>query len=148
MNDFSLQTIFEGSEIPVYIYKMFPEGPITMKLIREMRMMWQEMMSLLQQLKVPSVNLLKFMVKENYPVRLETISEMDIENFEILSSIQEYLLYVRYTAILIDPFSKPNEEGTYFDFSVVPYKCIDADEQGVIHIPRMPSEDYYRTLMI
>ena len=50
MNDFSLQTIFEGSEIPVYIYKMFPEGPITMKLIREMRMMWQEMMSLLQQL--------------------------------------------------------------------------------------------------
>jgi len=55
---------------------------------------------------------------------------------------------VRYNAILIDPFSKPNEEGAYFDFFAVPYKCINADEQGVIHVPHMPSEDYYRTLMI
>lgn len=94
MNDFSLQTIFEGSEVPVYIYKMFPEDPITMKLIREMRTMWQEMMSLLQQLKVLSVNLLKFMVKENYPVRLETISEMDIENFETLSLYIKNIYYM------------------------------------------------------
>ncbi|EID36033.1 PF10100 domain protein [Staphylococcus epidermidis IS-250] len=103
----------------------------------------------IKKLKVPSVNLLKFMVKENYPIRDETMREVDIESFENLSAIhQEYLLYVRYTAILIDPFSNPDDQGAYFDFSAVPYKHVDTDEQGVIHIPRMPSEDYYRTLMI
>ena len=149
MNQFSLKAVFEGTKVPVYVYKLFPEGPITMTLIHEMRLMWQEMMMILKKLKVPSVNLLKFMVKENYPIRDETMREVDIESFENLSAIhQEYLLYVRYTAILIDPFSNPDDQGAYFDFSAVPYKHVDTDEQGVIHIPRMPSEDYYRTLII
>ncbi|MEZ2005100.1 opine metallophore biosynthesis dehydrogenase, partial [Staphylococcus aureus] len=69
MNDFSLKAIFEGTDVPVYVYKLFPEGPITMTLIREMRLMWKEMMVILQAFRVPSVNLLQFMVKENYPVR-------------------------------------------------------------------------------
>ncbi len=74
----------------------------------------------IKKLKVPSVNLLKFMVKENYPIRYETMREVDIENFENLPAIhQEYLLYVRYTAILIDPFSNPDDRGAYFDF--LPY---------------------------
>ena len=120
-----------------------------MTLIREMRQMWQEMMTILQKLSVPSVNLLKFMVKENYPVRSETLSESDIHQFEELPAIhQEYLLYVRYTAILIDPFSKPDKDGRYFDFSAVPFKPLYQNEQGVVHIPRMPSEDYYRTTVI
>ncbi|MGU3218626.1 opine metallophore biosynthesis dehydrogenase [Staphylococcus aureus] len=72
MNDFSLKAIFEGTDVPVYVYKLFPEGPITMTLIREMRLMWKEMMAILQAFRVPSVNLLQFMVKENYPVRPET----------------------------------------------------------------------------
>lgn len=149
MNDFALKTIFEGTDVPVYVYKLFPEGPITMALIREMRQMWQEMMMILQKLSAPSVNLLKFMVKENYPVRPETLSESDINQFEDLPSIhQEYLLYVRYTAILIDPFSKPDQDGRYFDFSAVPFKQLYQNEQGVVHIPRMPSEDYYRTTVI
>lgn len=149
MNDFSLQAIFKGTAVPVYVYKLFPEGPITMKLIREMRQMWVEMMKILKELSVPSVNLLKFMVKENYPVRLETLSEREINQFEDLPAIhQEYLLYVRYTAILIDPFSKPDSNGHYFDFSAVPYKRLYIDEEGVTHIPRMPSEDSYRTAMI
>ncbi|RAC88496.1 DUF2338 domain-containing protein, partial [Burkholderia multivorans] len=149
MNDFALKAIFEGIDVPVYVYKLFPEGPITMILIREMRQMWQEMMTILQKLSVPSVNLLKFMVKENYPVRSETISESDIHQFEELPAIhQEYLLYVRYTAILIDPFSKPDKDGRYFDFSAVPFKSLYQNEQGVVHIPRMPSEDYYRTTVI
>ncbi|MDU6096110.1 MAG: opine metallophore biosynthesis dehydrogenase [Staphylococcus epidermidis] len=115
MNQFSLKAVFEGTKVPVYVYKLFPEGPITMTLIHEIRLMWQEMMMILKKLKVPSVNLLKFMVKENYPIR---------------------------------DFSNPDDQGAYFDFSAVPYKHVDTDEQGVIHIPRMPSEDYYRTLMI
>ncbi len=149
MNDFSLQAVFKGTTVPVYVYKLFPEGPITMKLIREMRQMWVEMMKILNELRVPSVNLLKFMVKENYPVRPETLSEREINQFEDLPAIhQEYLLYVRYTAILIDPFSEPDSNGHYFDFSAVPYKRLYIDEEGVTHIPRMPSEDSYRTAMI
>ena len=117
MNDFSLHAIFEGTSVPVYVYKLFPEGPITMTLIREMRQMWQEMMTILDKLSVPSVNLLKFMVKENYPVRAETMTEWEIDHFEQLPSIhQEYLLYVLYTAILIDPFSQPDEKGTILIF--------------------------------
>lgn len=149
MNAFSLNAIFNGTDVPVYVYKLFPEGPITMTLIREMRQMWQEMNKILLKLNVPSMNLLKFMVKENYPVRQETLDERDIEQFETLSTIhQEYLLYVRYTAILIDPFSEPNQEGRYFDFSAVPFKRIFKNEQDQLQIPRMPSEDYYRTKII
>ncbi|GAA6819389.1 staphylopine dehydrogenase CntM [Helicobacter pylori] len=149
MNDFSLKVIFEGSEVPVYIYKLFPEGPITMTLIHEMRLMWKEMMTILEKFSVPSVNLLEFMVKENYPVRPETIADDDVYKFEKLPAIhQEYLLYVRYTAILIDPFSAPDQHGRYFDFSAVPIKELYENEQGVVHIPRMPSEDYYRTSII
>ncbi|SCU26513.1 Uncharacterized protein conserved in bacteria [Staphylococcus xylosus] len=149
MNDFSLKVIFEGTEVPVYVYKLFPEGPITMTLIHEMRLMWTEMMTILAKFSVPSVNLLEFMVKENYPVRPETLAADDVYSFEKLPAIhQEYLLYVRYTAILIDPFSEPDQHGRYFDFSAVPIKQLYENEQGVIYIPRMPSEDYYRTSII
>ena len=54
MNDFSLHAIFEGTSVPVYVYKLFPEGPITMTLIREMRQMWQEMMTILDKLSAVS----------------------------------------------------------------------------------------------
>lgn len=149
MNEFALNTIFYGNDIPVYVYKLFPEGPITMTLIREMRLMWQEVMNILKSLNLPTLNLLKFMVKENYPLRLETMNEQDIERFETLTNIhQEYLLYVRYTGILIDPFSKPNDKGEYFDFSAVPFHFIYKNDEGVTQIPRMPSEDFYRTKII
>lgn len=59
MNDFSLQAVFKGTTVPVYVYKLFPEGPITMKLIREMRQMWVELMKILNKLRVPYVNLFK-----------------------------------------------------------------------------------------
>ena len=148
MNQFSLKAVFEGTKVPVYVYKLFPEGPITMTLIHEMRLMWQEMMMILK-IKGTLGQSPEVYGEENYPIRDETMREVDIESFENLSAIhQEYLLYVRYTAILIDPFSNPDDQGAYFDFSAVPYKHVDTDEQGVIHIPRMPSEDYYRTLMI
>lgn len=149
MNQFALNNIFYGNDIPVYVYKLFPEGPITMNLIREMRLMWQEVMNILKSLHLPTLNLLKFMVKENYPLRPETMNEQDIERFETLTNIhQEYLLYVRYTGILIDPFSKPNDKGEYFDFSAVPFKSIYRNKEGVTQIPRMPSEDFYRTKII
>ncbi|WP_086428763.1 staphylopine biosynthesis dehydrogenase [Staphylococcus cornubiensis] len=149
MNTHALQAVFEGMAVPFYVYKLFPEGPITMRLIAEMRQMWQEVMAILKRLNIDTLNLLKFMVKENYPLRPETMDEARIEAFETLSPIeQEYLLYVRYTGILIDPFSEPDENGKYFDFSAVPFKQVFQNEQGVWQIPRMPSEDYYRTQMM
>ncbi|WP_019166929.1 staphylopine biosynthesis dehydrogenase [Staphylococcus delphini] len=149
MNEHALKAVFEGMTVPFYVYKLFPEGPITMRLIAEMRQMWQEVMAILQRLNIDTLNLLKFMVKENYPLRPETMDEARIERFETLSPIeQEYLLYVRYTGILIDPFSEPDDNGKYFDFSAVPFKPVFQNEQGIWHIPRMPSEDYYRTQMM
>ncbi|NBK47246.1 staphylopine biosynthesis dehydrogenase [Staphylococcus delphini] len=149
MNEHALKAVFEGMTVPFYVYKLFPEGPITMRLIAEMRQMWQEVMAILQRLNIDTLNLLKFMVKENYPLRPETMDEARIEGFETLSPIeQEYLLYVRYTGILIDPFSEPDDNGKYFDFSAVPFNPVFQNEQGIWHIPRMPSEDYYRTQMM
>ncbi|HEC2187579.1 TPA: staphylopine biosynthesis dehydrogenase [Staphylococcus delphini] len=149
MNTHALRAVFEGTAVPFYVYKLFPEGPITMRLIAEMRQMWQEVMAILKRLDIDTLNLLKFMVKENYPLRPETMDDDKIEAFESLRATeQEYLLYVRYTGILIDPFSKPNAQGQYFDFSAVPFKQVFRNQQGVWQIPRMPSEDYYRTQIV
>ncbi|NCJ15620.1 staphylopine biosynthesis dehydrogenase [Staphylococcus pseudintermedius] len=149
MNKHALKAVFEGMTVPFYVYKLFPEGPITMQLIAEMRQMWQEVMAILKHLNIDTLNLLKFMVKENYPLRSETMDDDRIEAFETLTAIeQEYLLYVRYTGILIDPFSEPDENGKYFDFSAVPFKEVFRNEEGVWQIPRMPNEDYYRTQMM
>lgn len=149
MNDHALKAIFYGTDVPFYVYKLYPEGPITMDLIHEMRGMWQEITSILKALNVKPLNLLRFMVEENYPLRPETMSKAKIAQFESLSEIeQEYLLYVRYTGILIDPFSKPDAQGFYDDFSAVPFRQIYQNHEGIWEIPRMPHEDYYRTKII
>lgn len=71
MNKHALKAVFEGMTVPFYVYKLFPEGPITMQLIAEMRQMWQEVMAILKHLNIDTLNLLKFMVKENYPFALK-----------------------------------------------------------------------------
>ncbi|PTF68341.1 opine metallophore biosynthesis dehydrogenase [Staphylococcus chromogenes] len=149
MNTHALQAIFYGTKVPFYIYKLYPEGPITMDLIHEMREMWQEISAILQAMDVQPLNLLRFMVEENYPLRPETMDTSRIAQFESLSAIeQEYLLYVRYTGILIDPFSKPDAKGFYDDFSAVPFRKISQNQAGIWEIPRMPHEDYYRTKIV
>ncbi|MGO4733377.1 opine metallophore biosynthesis dehydrogenase [Paenibacillus sp. 2KB_22] len=149
MNDFSMEAIFGASDIQKYVYKMYPEGPITQVLIRKMRAQWQEIMDITDRLHIQGVNLLQFMTDDNYPVRLESISRQDIENFNQLQVIhQEYLLYIRYTSLLIDPFSEPDSEGKYFDFSAVPFRHTFINREGELDIPRMPKEDYYRIKII
>ncbi|OAS82207.1 opine metallophore biosynthesis dehydrogenase [Metabacillus litoralis] len=149
MNDFSLSAIFGELDTKKYVYKIYPEGPITQNLIRDMLAQWKEIMNVLGKLNLQSINLLKFMTDDNYPVRLESLSRNDIENFDQLEIIQqEYLLYIRYTALLIDPFSEPDQEGKYFDFSAVPFRKIFVNREGYLDIPRMPKEDYYRIKII
>ena len=110
---------------------------------------WKEIMNIISKLNIKGINLLKFMTDDNYPVRLESLSRHDIENFPFLETIhQEYLLYIRYTSLLIDPFSEPDEDGRYFDFSAVPITKTFINREGELDIPRMPKEDYYRLKII
>lgn len=149
MNDFSLKVIFGEIDTKKYVYKIYPEGPITQYLIRDMLTQWKEIMNIIGKMNIQSINLLKFMTDDNYPVRLESLSRHDIENFNHLETIhQEYLLYVRYTSLLIDPFSDPDKEGKYFDFSAVPFRKMFVNKEEYLDIPRMPKEDYYRIKII
>jgi len=149
MNDFSLQAIFEEQITKKYVYKLYPEGPITYTMIRYLLNHWKETMEILKRVNIQSLNLLKFMVDDNYPLQPASIARQDIENFEQLESIhQEYLLYIRYASLLIDPFSNPDQEGRYFDFSAVPIRKIFLNHEGTWDIPRMPKEDYYRLKII
>lgn len=149
MNDVSLEAIFGKTAVKKYVYKLFPEGPITQYLIRDMLAAWKEITEAIGKLNIRGVNLLKFMIDDNYPVRLESLSRHDIDHFEHLKTIhQQYLLYIRYASLLIDPFSEPDREGKYFDFSAVPIRPIFVNKEGAWDIPRMPKEDYYRIKMI
>ncbi|KGP79670.1 MULTISPECIES: opine metallophore biosynthesis dehydrogenase [unclassified Paenibacillus] len=149
MNDFSLDAIFGASDIRKYVYKIYPEGPVTQYLVRDMRAQWNEIMTITDRLRIQGVNLLQFMTDDNYPVRLESLSRQDIEDFNQLQDLhQEYLLYIRYTSLLIDPFSEPSPEGKYFDFSAVPFRKMFINQNGALDIPRMPKEDYYRIKII
>ncbi|USB31757.1 opine metallophore biosynthesis dehydrogenase [Paenibacillus sp. YPG26] len=150
MNEFSLGIIF-GGDLPSrkYVYKLFPEGPITQGLIRSMLTLWKEISAVIGKLNLEGVNLLKFMTDDNYPVRPESLTRHDIDQFMHLEAIhQEYLLYVRYASLLIDPFSEPDPDGRYFDFSAVPIPRIFSNKEGLWDIPRMPKEDYYRLKII
>ncbi|MGE7839330.1 opine metallophore biosynthesis dehydrogenase [Lysinibacillus sp. NPDC093712] len=149
MNDFSLKAIFDANTITKYVYKLYPEGPITHTTIRYLLNYWKEMMGIVKHFNIQPLNLLQFMVDDNYPLHPKSIERQDIENFNHLEPIhQEYLLYIRYASLLIDPFSIPNEEGKYFDFSAVPLRGIFINHDGEWDIPRMPKEDYYRVKII
>jgi hypothetical protein len=149
MNDFTLNAVFGKTTGKKYVYKLFPEGPITQALIHDMLIAWKELTQIIEKLGFKGVNLLKFMTNDNYPVRPESLSRHDLESFMLLEPIhQEYLLYIRYASLLIDPFSEPDQQGRYFDFSAVPVRPIFINRKGEWDVPRMPKEDYYRVKII
>ena len=149
LNPFSLQWIFSKTPARKYMYKLYPEGPITQDSIRAMLHLWKEVSEFVSAFGAQPINLLKFLNDDNYPVHEETLSRDDIENFMKLDPVkQEYLLYIRYASILIDPFSQPDERGRYFDFSAVPYKQVYKDKDGKWVIPRIPHEDYKRLKLL
>ena len=92
MNDFSLQAIFDEKTMTKYVYKLYPEGPITYRMIHQLLNYWKEMMAIVSHFDIQPLNLLKFMVDDNYPLLPASIARQDIENFNKLESIhQEYL---------------------------------------------------------
>ncbi|WNV87590.1 opine metallophore biosynthesis dehydrogenase [Umezawaea sp. Da 62-37] len=149
MNEISLNTVFFDAEPTRYVYKLVPEGPITPSMVREMVNQWKEVTAIVGKMGIKGVNLLRFMVDDSYPVRPESISRQDVELFEGLPPVhQEYLVYVRYASLLVDPFSEPDADGRYFDFSAIPIRRVFVDGEGRWDVPRMPKEDYYRTKVI
>lgn len=144
LSDFALQAVLGAeTEIPKYMYKLYPAGPITPARIRSMLMLWKEQSRLLERFGIAPLNLLKFLNDDNYPVPAAMLSRDDIEGFCDLDEIrQNYLLYVRYTALLVDPFSVPDRHGCYFDFSAVPFARAAKNAEGLWTIPRIPLEDY------
>jgi staphylopine/pseudopaline/yersinopine synthase len=150
MNAFTLNEVFNlHTSGKKYMYKLYPEGPITQETIRTMVALWKEVSSLVKQLGANPINLLQFLNDDNYPVPEECLSRDDIEkygDFEVTK--QEYLLYIRYSSILIDPFSKTDEHGRYFEFSAVPFKQASCDEAGRWKVPRIPFEDYQKLKVI
>ena len=149
MNDVSLRAVFVEPQPPTYVYKLFPEGPVTPSLVRTMVAQWRELTAVVVALGGSGVNLLAFMLDDSYPVHPESISPADAAAFEQLPWIhQEYLVYVRYASLLIDPFSEPDEDGRYFDFSAIPIRPVFRNDLGEWDVPRMPKEDYYRTKVI
>jgi len=149
MNEISLDAVFAASGPVKYVYKLVPEGPITPALVNDIVSQWREVGEVVAKLGLEGVNLLRFMVEDSYPVREESISRDDVERFEELPPIhQDYLVYVRYASLLVDPFSEPDADGRYFDFSAVPLRPVFRDGEGRWDVPRMPKEDYYRTKVI
>lgn len=150
MNAFTLNEVFNlNASGKRYMYKLYPEGPITQETIRTMVALWKEVSRLIEQLGANPINLLQFLNDDNYPVPEECLSREDIEkygDFEVTK--QEYLLYVRYSSILIDPFSKPDKHGRYFEFSAVPFKPASREEDGRWKVPRIPFEDYQKLKVI
>ncbi|WP_313811463.1 opine metallophore biosynthesis dehydrogenase [Glutamicibacter sp.] len=149
MNDVSLNAVFNPSGPQQFVYKLYPEGPITPTLIHCMVDYWRELTNLVRALGGSGINLLEFMLADGYRIRPESIAAELVSSFESLAPIhQEYLVYVRYASLLIDPYSAPDAAGRYFDFSAIPIRPIFVDESGHWDIPRMPKEDYYRTKII
>ncbi len=125
-----------------YIYKLYPEGPITKYSIQDMVELYHEIMELYQKMGIETFNLLQFL-NDSYPVLEETLHLDEIMSFtQKTREEQIFLLYVRYCCILIDPYSIPDEEGRYFDFSKVEYSKIYLDKENKWTIPRRPAEDY------
>lgn len=149
LNSFSLHEIFSLTHSTKYMYKLYPEGPITPDAIRSMLRLWKEISNMLVKFGAEPVNLLKFMNDDNYPVPEQTLSRSDIEGFVQFEDIhQEYLLYVRYASLLIDPFSTPGEQGQYRPFAAVPYQQVSRDQAGKWIIPRVPYEDYRKIKLL
>lgn len=145
LSEFSLNEIFAKSPSKKSMYKLYPEGPITQHAIRAMLNLWKEVSEFVRSFGAEPMNLLQFLNDDNYPVHEVTLSRDDIENFVEFDAVkQEYLLYIRYSSILIDPFSQPDANGNYFEFSRVPYKQVYQDKDGKWVIPRIPYEDYKR----
>lgn len=143
INTFSLDHILSNEGEAKYMYKLYPEGPITMSLIRELLLHWKSISRLLEHYSAQQINLLQLLDDEHHRVHEKTISKEKIDSFNELHEMeQEYLLYVRYSTILIDPevLSESEHDSRSFSSSAKPY-IKGRIKKGKLHLPSKPLED-------
>ncbi|HEI9712184.1 TPA: opine metallophore biosynthesis dehydrogenase [Serratia marcescens] len=138
----TLQAIFEPQAPIQYLYKTHPEGPICPEAIADMLALSQDYQQLLNRLGIEAINLLRFLNDDNYPVPPRMVSRRWIDQFPQLTPTEQcYALFTRYTALLVDPYSEPDAQGRYYDFSAVRVARVFQDAQGRWRLPRVPQED-------
>ncbi|MBH2803106.1 MULTISPECIES: opine metallophore biosynthesis dehydrogenase [Serratia] len=138
----TLQAIFQPQAPIQYLYKTHPEGPICPEAIADMLALSQDYQQLLNRLGIEAINLLRFLNDDNYPVPPRMVSRRWIDQFPQLTPTEQcYALFTRYTALLVDPYSEPDAQGRYYDFSAVRVARVFQDAQGRWHLPRVPQED-------
>ena len=97
---------------------------------------------LLNHLGVEEINLLRFLNDDSYPVPSRMVSRRWIDHFpQLAPAEQRYALFTRYTALLVDPYSEPDAQGRYYDFSAVRVTRVFQNAQGLWCLPRVPLED-------
>ncbi|BEO75476.1 TPA: opine metallophore biosynthesis dehydrogenase [Serratia marcescens] len=140
--DTTLQAIFQPQGPIQYLYKTHPEGPICPEAIADMLALSQDYQQLLNRLGIEAINLLRFLNDDNYPVPPRMVSRSWIDQFPQLTPTEQcYALFTRYTALLVDPYSEPDAQGRYYDFSAVRVARVFQDAQGRWRLPRVPQED-------
>ncbi|MHA0852455.1 opine metallophore biosynthesis dehydrogenase [Serratia nematodiphila] len=140
--DTTLQAIFQPQGPIQYLYKTHPEGPICPEAIADMLALSQDYQQLLNRLGIEAINLLRFLNDDNYPVPPRMVSRRWIDQFPQLTPTEQcYALFTRYTALLVDPYSEPDAQGRYYDFSAVRVARVFQDAQGRWRLPRVPQED-------
>lgn len=138
----TLQAIFQPQAPIQYLYKTHPEGPICPEAIADMLALSQDYQQLLNRLGIEAINLLRFLNDDNYPVPPRMVSRRWIDQFPQLAPTEQcYALFTRYTALLVDPYSEPDAQGRYYDFSAVRVARVFQDVQGRWRLPRVPQED-------
>lgn len=149
--DTTLQALFWSEQRCQYLYKTQPEGPICPDVMADLAALADDYKVLLNRLGVEEINLLRFLNDDNYPVPTTMVNRRWIDKFPQLSPLeQQYALFVRYTALLVDPYSIPDEQGRFYDFSAVKVATVYQDVNGLWHVPRVPLEDVHklRTLLL
>lgn len=138
----TLQAIFQPQAPIQYLYKTHPEGPICPEAIADMLALSQDYQQLLNRLGIEAINLLRFLNDDNYTVPPRMVSRRWIDQFPQLAPTEQcYALFTRYTALLVDPYSEPDAQGRYYDFSAVRVARVFQDAQGRWRLPRVPQED-------
>lgn len=138
----TLRAIFQPQAPIQYLYKTHPEGPICPEAIADMLALLQDYQQLLNRLGIEAINLLRFLNDDNYPVPPRMVSRRWIDQFPQLTPTEQcYALFTRYTALLVDPYSEPDAQGRYYDFSAVRVARVFQDAQGRWRLPRVPQED-------
>lgn len=145
----SLGAALDLDPTPKYLYKLYPEGPIERRRMRLYARYVDEVMNIGSRLGVEPFNFLSFLHRDNYQVPSCFLENEEADGYPGLEvSQQGDLLFARYSGLLVDAYSQPDENGRYFDFSAVPVQKAKFTENGKVILPRLLEEDLFHLLLL